>query len=97
MNLDPTEPTEIGPGLAAIPLHPTPWDDLDDGTRAVTRNGVVWERRAGMWHRSPWWQGSDGDEIIAICADPDDWAYDLPYSRAHVEEAYGPLAPVVLP
>lgn len=97
INLDPIEPTQIGPGLVAIPLEPTPWDDLEDGQYAVTPNGTVWLRRKGLWFREPWYQGSDAEEIIAVCADPDEWAYNNGWTRKHVEDATGPLTPITLP
>lgn len=98
--LDPFDPTVIAPGLIAIPLEPTPWDDLPDGQHAVTPDGIVWGRRDGLWHRDPWWQGTDADsvdEFIEICADPNAWAYDLGHPRKNVEESHGPLTPVALP
>lgn len=95
--LDSIEPTVIGPGVAAIPLTPTVWDDAEDGQHAVTVDGTVWERRRGMWWRHPWWQGLDAEEIIATCADPDDWAYSLGWPRKNVEDAHGPLTPITLP
>ena len=95
--LDPIEPTVIGPGLAAIPLIPTPWDDAEDGQCAVTHDGTVWQRRKGLWHMNPWWQGTPAEEIIAICAKPDHWAYDLDWTRKQVEDAKGLLTPIVPP
>lgn len=95
--LDPIDPTAIGPGLTAIPLGATPWDELGDGQHAVVRDGTVWVRRAGMWHRDPWWQRRDADEIVAVCADPDGWAYDMGWTRKHIEDTYGPMTPVALP
>lgn len=95
--LDPFDPTEIAPGVVAIPLTPTPWDDAEDGQHAVTPDGTVWQRRAGLWHQDPWWQQSDAEEIKAICADPDEWAYGNGWTRKHIEDAYGPLTPITLP
>lgn len=95
--LDPFDPTVIAPGLAAIPLTPTPWDDLPDGQHAVTPDGTVWQRRNGLWHRHPWWQGSTVEETVAVCADPDEYAYDLGWTRKHVEESVGSLTPITLP
>ena len=97
INLDPIEPTTIGPGLAAIPLTPTVWDDAEDWQHAVTSNGMVWQRRRGLWWPSPWWQGSDAEEIKAVCANPDDWAYSNGWPRKMVEDAHGPLEPITLP
>lgn len=96
-NLDPFDPTLIAPGVAAVPLTPTPWDDLPDGQLAVTPDGTVWQRRSGLWHRSPWWQGFDYEEIVAICADPEEYAYDLDWTRKHLEDHVGPLTPITLP
>ena len=95
--LDPFDPTVIAPGVAAIPLTPTPWDDLPDGQHAVTPDGTVWQRRAGLWHRHPWWQGSTAEEIIAVCDDPDEYAYSLGWTRKHVEENVGGLMTIDLP
>jgi hypothetical protein len=95
--LDPIDPTAISPGLAAVPLAPSVWDDLPDGQHALTDNAVVWVRRNGLWHRDPWWQGEDADQIKAVCADPDEWAYDLGWPRKYVEDAHGPLTPITLP
>lgn len=95
--IDPIDPTVIGPGLVAIPLSPTVWDDLPDGQCAVTPNGTVWKRRKGLWHMDPWWQGEDADQIKAICAEPDQWAYDGGWPRKYVEEAHGALDPITLP
>lgn len=95
--LDPIEPTQIGPGLAAIPLIPTPWDDLPDGQHAVTEDGTVWQRRKGLWWRDPWWQGSDAEQIVAVCANPDEWAYSNGWTRKQVEDSQGPLMPITLP
>jgi hypothetical protein len=98
IQLDPIEPTAISPGLAAIPLAPTPWDDAEDGQHAVTPNGIVFHRRGGLWHMYPWWQNNgDGAEIAAICAGPDEWAFDLDWTRKHVEDAHGPLTFITLP
>lgn len=98
MPLDPIEPTAIGPGLTAIPLTPSVWDDAEDGQHAVTPNGLVFQRRDGLWHMDPWWQNNgDGEQIAAICADPDEWAYDSGWPRKYVEDAHGPLTPVALP
>lgn len=97
INLDPIDPTPIGPGLTAIPLTATPWDELEDGQYAVTPDGTVFVRRDDLWHLSPWWQGSDGAEIVAICENPDEWAYDLGWTRKHIEDARGPLTPITLP
>lgn len=98
INLDPIEPTAITPNLTAIPLTPTVWDDLPDGQHAVTPNGIVFQRRKGLWHMDPWWQNNgDGAEIAAICADPDSWAYNDGWPRHIVEDAHGPLDPVKLP
>lgn len=77
MNLDPIEPTRIAPNLTAIPLGPTVWDDLPDGQHAVTPDGTVWQRRNGLWHMDPWYQREDADQIIAVCAEPDAWAYGV--------------------
>ena len=95
--LDPIDPTVIGPGLAAIPLAPTVWDDLTDGQHAVTPGGIVWQRRGGLWHMDPWWQREVAEQIIAICAEPDEWAYDNGWPRGYVEDAYGPLTAITLP
>lgn len=96
--LDPIEPTVIGPGLAAIPLTPTVWDDAEDGQHAVTSDGIVFQRRKGLWHMDPWWQNNgDGAEIVAVCENPDDWAYGLGWPRKMVEDTHGPLAPITLP
>jgi hypothetical protein len=95
--LDPLDPTSIMPDLTVVPLTPTPWDDLPDGQHAVTPDGAVWQRRAGLWHRDPWWQGSDAEEIIAVCTEPDEYAFDLGWTRKHVEETVGPLTPIRLP
>lgn len=95
--MDPFDPTVIAPGVVAIPLTPTPWDDMEDGQTAVDTVGHVWIRHDGLWYRYPWWQGADRDELIATCADPGGWAYSLGWSRAHVEEAHGALTPVTLP
>ncbi len=95
--LDPLDPTSITPDVAAVPLTPTPWDDLADGRHVVTPDGVVWQRRAGLWHRDPWWQGSGAEEIVAVCAEPDEWAFDLGWSRKQVEETVGSLTPIHLP
>lgn len=98
VSIDPIEPTEIAPGLVAIPMSPTVWDDLEDGQHAVTANGIVFQRRDGLWHMNPWWQDDgDGAEIAAICADPDEWAYDMGWPRKQVEDAHGPLTPITLP
>lgn len=95
--LDPLDPTLVAPGVAAIPLTSTPWDDLPDGQHAVTPNGVVWQRRSGLWHRDPWWQGSEASEIVNVCTDPDEYAYDLGWTRKHVEDTHGPLTSITLP
>lgn len=95
--LDPIDPTAIGPGLAAIPLSPTPWDDLLDWQHAVTPDGIVWQRRDGLWSPDPWWQLEDAEQIKAVCADPDEWAYGGGWPRKMVEEAHGPLEPIDLP
>jgi len=95
--LDPIDPTVIGPGLAAIPLAPTVWDDLPDGQWAVTPDGRVFRRRNGLWHLDPWWQGTDGAEIIAVCEYPNQWAYDSGWPRKMVEDAHGVLTPITLP
>lgn len=95
--LDPIEPTQIAPSVAAIPLTPTPWDDAEDGQCAVTSDGTMWQQRKGLWHRHPWWQGSDAGEIVAVCEDPDEWAFDLGWTRKHVEDTSGPLTPITLP
>lgn len=95
--LDPLDPSAVAPGVAAVPLTSTPWDDLPDGQHAVTPDGTVWQRRSGLWHREPWWQGSDADEIVNICSDPDEYAYDLGWTRKQVEENVGPLTPITLP
>jgi hypothetical protein len=95
--LDPIDATQIAPGLVAIPLGPTPWDDLNDGQHAITPDGVVWQRREGLWHRDPWWQGNDAAETCEVCSDPGDWAYDLGWSRKHIEDSVGPLTPITLP
>lgn len=97
INLDPIEPTRIGPGLAAIPLAPTVWDDLPDWQYALTPDGIVWQRRRGLWWPAPWWQTEDADQIKAICAEPDEWAYASGWPRKMVEEAHGPLEPITLP
>lgn len=95
--LDPIEPTAIAPGLVAIPLTPTPWDDAEDGQCAVTSDGTVWKRRDGLWHRHPWWQGVDTEQIVAVCEEPDEWAYDLGWTRKHIEESVGALTYIALP
>jgi hypothetical protein len=95
--LDPIDPTQIAPNMAAIPLAPTVWDDLSDGQHAVTPDGTVWQRREGLWYRDPWWQGEDAEQIIAVCTDPSEWAYALGWTRKHVEDAVGLLAPITLP
>lgn len=98
INLDPIEPTPIGPGLTAIPMSPTVWDDLPDGQHAVTPNGIVFRRRNGLWHMDPWWQNNgDGEQIAEICADPDEWAFDSGWPRKVVEDAHGALTPITLP
>lgn len=97
MPLDPFDPVVIAPGVAAIPLTPAPWDDLPDGQHAVTPDGSVWQRRKGLWHRDPWWQGLVAREIVAVCAEPDEWAFGLGWTRKHVEEHVGPLTPITLP
>lgn len=51
--LDPIEPTVIGPGLAAVSLAPTVWDDLPDWQYALTPDGIVWQRRRGLWWPAP--------------------------------------------
>lgn len=96
-DLDPIDPTPITPGLVAIPLSPTVWDDLLDGQHAVTPDGWVWQRREGLWVGDPWWQEVDAAEIIAICAEPNEWAYDMGWPRAHVEDTHGSLTPITLP
>lgn len=96
-DLDPIDPTEIAPGVAAVPLIPTPWDDMTDGQHALSGDGTVWQRRGGLWHMAPWWQDEAADEIKAICADPDEWAYDVGWTRKQVEDAKGPLTPITLP
>lgn len=95
--LDPLDPTAIAPGVIAIPLEPTPWDDLPDGQHAVTPDGTVWQRRGGLWFRDPWWQGMEADDIAAVCADPDEWAYSLGWPRRDVEDGNGPLRAITLP
>lgn len=95
--LDPIDPTILGPGLAAIPLAPTVWDDAEDGQHAVTQDATVWQRRDGLWWREPWWQGSDHDEIVAVCADPGEWAYGLGWPRDQLEAAHGPLTLIMIP
>ena len=95
--LDPFDPMVIAPGLAAIPLTPTPWDDLPNGQYAVDPQGIVWQRRAGLWHRDPWWQGCDAAEIIDICDAFETFAYDLGWTRKHVEDSVGLLTPIILP
>lgn len=97
IDLDPIDPTPIGPGLTAVPLAPTPWDDCEDGQHAVTGDGTVFVRRRGLWHFAAWWQGTDGAEIIAICLNPGEWAYDTGWPRKMVEDAKGPLTPISLP
>ena len=50
-DIDPIEPTKIAPGLTAIPLTPTVWDDLPDGQVAVTSNsGLVWQPQRALVH-----------------------------------------------
>ena len=96
--IDPIDPTVIGPGLVAIPMAPTVWDDLPDGQHAVTPNGLVFQRRDCLWHMDPWWQGNgDGEEIAAICAKPESWAFDMGWPRKYVEDAHGVLTPITLP
>ncbi len=96
--IDPIEPTAIGPGLAAMSLASTVWDDMDDGQHAVSPDAVVWVRHKGIWHRAAWWQTIDAEEIVAICEDPDEWAYDLGWPRAWVEDHHGgALVPITLP
>ena len=95
--LDPIEPTLIGPGLVATPLTPTVWDDMPDGQHAVTPNGIVFQRRKGLWFMDPWWQREDAEQIIAVCAEPDEWAYNNGWPRKNIEDAHGPLTPITLP
>jgi hypothetical protein len=95
--LDPIEPTQIAPNVTAIPLAPTVWDDLPDGQHAVTPDGTVWQRRDGLWFADPWWQREDAEQVIAVCAAPDEWAYGLGWTRKHVEDTSGPLTPIALP
>ena len=95
--LDPIDPTEIAPGVVVVPQTPSPWDDAEDGQHAVTPDGLVYERRDGLWHLDPWWQTEDHDQIVAICADPDEWAYDNGWPRKYVEDTHGPLTPITLP
>ena len=97
INLDWIDPIDIDPRLTVIPLAPTVWDDAKDGQHAVTDDGIVWERRDGLWWRHPWWQNSDAEEIIATCADPDEWAYSLGWPRKNVEDAHGSLTYITLP
>lgn len=96
-DLDPIDPTEIAPGVVAVPLAPTVWDDAEDGHHAVTDDGTVWERREGLWHQRPWWQNETAAQVVAVCADPEEWAYDLGWTRSHVEDTRGPLTPITLP
>ena len=95
--LDPIDPTAISPGLAAAPLTPPVWDDAEDGQHAVTPNGVVFQRRDGLWHMDPWWQTEGGQQIADICAAPDAWAFDLGWPRKFVEETHGVLTSITLP
>lgn len=95
--LDPIDLTAITPEVVAIPLTPTVWDDAENGQHAVTQDGTVWHRRDGLWWRDPWWQGSDHDEIVATCADPEEWAYSLGWPRKQVEDAQGPLTYITIP
>src|ERR1044072_6802921 len=97
IELDPIEPTVIGPGLVAVPMTPTVWDDLPDGQHVLTPDGRVWRRRGGLWYLDPWWQGEDAEQIKAICENPDKWAFNLSWTRAQVEDAYGPMEPIMLP
>jgi hypothetical protein len=95
--LDPIAPTVIAPKAAAVPLAPTAWDDISDGQHTVTPDGRVWHRRTGLWHADPWWQGVTVDEITDVCSRPDEYAYDLGWPRAVVEDVHGPMTPVQLP
>ena len=95
--LDPIDATQIAPGVAVIPLIPTPWDDLPDGQHAVTPDGTVWKRNSGLWRMDPWYQRDDAEQIIAVCENPDEWAYGNDWTRKHVEDAFGPLTPITLP
>lgn len=95
--VDPIEPTQIAPNALVIPLAPTVWDDLPDGQHAVTPDGTVWQRRGGLWYAYPWWQREDAAQIIAVCADPGEWAYDNGWPRKMVEDACGTLTPIALP
>lgn len=95
--LDPIEPTRINDCPVAIPLAPSVWDDLPDGQYALTSNGWVWQRRRGLWWPAPWWQTEDAEQIKAVCANPDEWAYANGWPRKMVEDALGPLEPINLP
>lgn len=95
--LDPIDPTPIAPGLVAIPLTPTPWDQFNDGQVGLTQDGTVWQRRHGLWHRHPWWQSEDADQIRAVCSNPGEWAYDMGWTLAQVEATKGPIEPITLP
>ena len=95
--LDPFDPVLLAHGLVAVPLTPTPWDDLPDGQHAITTNGTVWQRKDGLWHRQPWWQGCTYAEVLAVCTDPDEYAYSLCWTRKQVEESVGPLTLINLP
>lgn len=104
INVDPIDPTVIGPGLVIMSAGPTVWDDLPDGQLAYTDrtlNGIeaaehvtVWQRREGVWHRFPWWQGWAPDEFPAVLADPVTWGIDRGWSRGLLEETQGPLHPI---
>ena len=97
IDLDPIDPTRITDRLAAIPLTPTVWDDMPDWQYALTPDGIVWQRRRGLWWPAPWWQTEDAEQIVAVCANPDEWAYASGWPRKMVEDAHGPLEPITLP
>lgn len=82
-------------GLVAVAL--TPEDGVKEGQCAVTPDGTVWQYRTGFWRRYPWWQRSEAEEIIAICADPDDWHLDFKWTRKQIEESVGALIYIRLP
>lgn len=84
-------------GLVAVPLTSTPGDDVKDGSSAVTPDGTVWQHRKGLWYEHPWWQRCDAEEIIAVCDDPEEWAYNLGWTREQVEESVGALTYIHLP
>lgn len=95
--LDPIDPTTVGPGITAIPIAPTVWDDADDGQHAVTEEGIVYQRRNGLWHMDPWYQGTDRAEIVDVCNDPASWSFGVGWPRAMIESTHGLLTYITLP